>query len=1038
MTIAILAWNGWETTRACLDSLRPTLGVKDQVVVVDNGSTDATPSGLSTYPWIEVVTNKVNRGFAGGCNDAAARAHNDILIFLNNDTVLPSRWIEPLVATFDDPQVGAAGPRSNFVSGPQVVPEARYSKPSEMRRFARAWSAAHRSMTSPATRLVGFALAVRRTVFEELGGFDEAYGIGGFEDDDLCRRISASGYKLVISHESFVHHEGHKTFDVNGLDWYAEQESNRARFLTSHGADAASQRPVMVSACLITKDEEALIGECLASVDGFADEIVVYDTGSTDATVVAARAAGATVIEGYWDDDFSRARNEALSYCSGEWILWLDADETLQADDVTRLRSLLLATRSDIDAWSVRIDNVTGAGTGSGFSHHAARLFRRDRCEWTGRLHEQIAHRVTHESIVQAELSDGAWIRHTGYMDQRLASRNKAERNIRLARAEAQDSDVWDRGYTLTSLGRSLVLAGSTEEGLRYLQEAIDVTTNQTTKRLALQSAIGALAGLGRTGEAFAMCDRLRLEGADPSTVAALEAPLCLATGNAQRALELLDSVVTGVSDQDGFSQAAGSIAAYRSQALSALGRPGEAADALLRVLGTEGVLDTHLGSVLELLDAAGRDPVDLAVALPASKLKLFLAQVLQLKADAADRALEACFQHCVDETLVLAAAAKLSERLDTARALVWSTRLRHSGFASSCPLISRALSDAPAVLRALSASVAWAAFKDPTAKEAFAASTATATGVEYRRILSDAGAIAPDLLTGVPGVHERISKLPAPVFSRRREDSPSAARRARPSASIVIPCFNKAELTSACLQSITETTGSSAVEVILVDNGSSDATALIEGGTDCFTVIRNQVNQGFAKACNQGFAAARSDTIVFLNNDTVALPGWLDAMLAVLEQEPSAGAVGARLLFPNGTIQHAGVTIGVETGPTGPVLHGYHLYYSQPADFPNASVPRSVDAVTAAAMAVRRTALEEVGGFCEEYWNGNEDVDLCLALRQAGWDVVYEPAACLIHLESQSGPERFSRFQHNVDTLTARWLGERSQLGARLLAAQR
>jgi len=1035
VTVAILAWNGWGTTRACLDSLRPTIGVKDQVVVVDNGSTDATPSGLSTYPWIDVVTNKVNRGFAGGCNDAAARARNDIIIFLNNDTLLPPRWIEPLVAAFDDPQVGAAGPRSNFVSGPQVVPEARYSKPAEMRRFARSWSAAHRSMTSPTSRLVGFALAVRRSVFEDLGGFDEGYGIGGFEDDDLCRRITSSGFKLVISHESFVHHEGHKTFDVNGLNWYAEQESNRERFLAAHGADAASHRPVMVSACLITKDEEELIGQCLASLDGFADEIVVYDTGSTDATVVLARAAGASVVEGYWDDDFSRARNEALGHCSGEWVIWLDADETLEADDVTRLRSLLVATRSDIDAWSVRIDNVTGAGTGSGFSHHAARLFRRDRCEWTGRLHEQIAHRVTHDSIVQAELSDGAWIRHTGYMDQRLASRNKAERNIRLARAEAEDSDVWDRGYTLTSLGRSLVLAGNTEEGLRYLQEALDVSDNQITKRLALHSAIGAAAGLGRTDEALAMCDRLRREGGDRSTVAALEAPLHLASGDAQRALDLLESVVTGVSDQDGFSQAAGSIAAYRSQALSALGRPGEAADALLDVLGTEGVLDTHLGSVLELLEAAGRDPAELAAALPSSKLKLFMAQVLQLKADVADRALEACYEHPVDETLVLAAAAKLSERLDTSRALVWSTRLRRSGFASSCPLISRALSDAPPVLRALSASVAWAAFNDPLAKEAFAASIATASSFEYQRIVVDAAVICPDLLTGLPSIDDKPSKRTAASSYGLSQEGPSGLKSSRPSASIVIPCFNKAELTSACLQSITETTSSSAVEVILVDNGSSDATALIEGSTDYFTVIRNEVNQGFAKACNQGLATARSETIVFLNNDTIALPGWLEAMLAILEQAPTVGAVGARLLFPNGTIQHAGVTIKVEIGTRGPELRGDHLYYGAVADLPNASVPRSVDAVTAAAMAVRRTALEEVGGFCEEYWNGNEDVDLCLALRQAGWDVVYEPEARLIHFESQSGPERYSRFQHNVDTLTARWLDEQSQLGDRLLA---
>ncbi len=96
-----------------------------------------------------------------------------------------------------------------------------------MRRFARAWAQEHRAQTSETERLVGFCLAVRRDLFEEVGGFDTDYGIGGYEDDDLCRRILASGHRLLIAHESFVHHDGHQTFDANGLDWFAEQETNR-------------------------------------------------------------------------------------------------------------------------------------------------------------------------------------------------------------------------------------------------------------------------------------------------------------------------------------------------------------------------------------------------------------------------------------------------------------------------------------------------------------------------------------------------------------------------------------------------------------------------------------------------------------------------------------------------------------------------------------------------------------------------------------------------------------------------------------------
>ena len=87
-TIVIPVWNQWELTRACLESLRPTLGTRDRVVVVDNGSQDQTPAGLRAYKWVEVITNETNRGFAVASNQGAARAEGEIVVFLNNDTVL--------------------------------------------------------------------------------------------------------------------------------------------------------------------------------------------------------------------------------------------------------------------------------------------------------------------------------------------------------------------------------------------------------------------------------------------------------------------------------------------------------------------------------------------------------------------------------------------------------------------------------------------------------------------------------------------------------------------------------------------------------------------------------------------------------------------------------------------------------------------------------------------------------------------------------------------------------------------------------------
>src|SRR6059058_6081153 len=85
-SIVIPVWNQWDVTRACLDSLRPTLGPRDEVIIVDNGSEDETPARLAAYPWARVITNAENRGFAIACNQGAAAAQRDVVVLLNNDT----------------------------------------------------------------------------------------------------------------------------------------------------------------------------------------------------------------------------------------------------------------------------------------------------------------------------------------------------------------------------------------------------------------------------------------------------------------------------------------------------------------------------------------------------------------------------------------------------------------------------------------------------------------------------------------------------------------------------------------------------------------------------------------------------------------------------------------------------------------------------------------------------------------------------------------------------------------------------------------
>ncbi|MDA8280855.1 MAG: glycosyltransferase [Actinomycetota bacterium] len=508
----------------------------------------------------------------------------------------------------------------------------------------------------------------------------------------------------------------------------------------------ANRRNPLVSACLIVKDELSNLPTCLASLREFVDEIVVYDTGSTDGTQDLARDLGAVVLDGYWDDNFARARNAALGRCRGEWIAWLDADETLVCDDPRALRRLLLDTKPEIDAWSVPIENLTGAGIGAGFIHYAARIFRRTRCEWTGQLHEQITRRTTHGGIHQAVLEAGR-IRHTGYLDQVMRTRKKSDRNLRVATQEAAESEGWQRGFALTSLGRSYLTAQRIEEAIAPSLEALELTDSRVTRHLAMRTITESLTLLGRLDEAKQWVDRLRDDSATPVMANFLEVPIALGSGNPDRALELLDAFGDHTADDDGFAYTATMLAPMRAQALAASGRPGEAADTILAILAEEGVIDTHLGTVVDYLRQAGRPLTALAAAIPDTRQPVFLAQILQLQDGPADAALEACFETRPGSAPVLATASILARRLPIERALVWSARLRAAGHDSACPLrFMAADTNAPLVYRGRAAATAVAAFGDKWAEGSFAVILASASEPDRTQIGDEAAALCPPL----------------------------------------------------------------------------------------------------------------------------------------------------------------------------------------------------------------------------------------------------------------------------------------------------
>src|SRR5439155_3090302 len=205
--------------------------------------------------------------------------------------------------------------------------------------------------------------------------------------------------------------------------------------------------------------------------------------------------------------------------------------------------------------------------------------------------------------------------------------------------------------------------------------------------------------------------------------------------------------------------------------------------------------------------------------------------------------------------------------------------------------------------------------------------------------------------------------------------------------------------------------------EIVVVDNASDDGSLDIATATlDHVHVIHNDRNTGFAVAANQGIRAATGDVVVLVNPDAVAAPGAVAALAAAIAAHPRAGVVGGFVRNPDGTVQptkRAFPSLGQAAlhglvGVVWPNNPGTRAYTLADASFEE---PRRVDWVAATAVAVRREAFEQVGGFDERFFFFVEDVDLCRRLADAGWEVWFEPRAEFTHIWGGSWTQKPLRF---------------------------
>lgn len=257
------------------------------------------------------------------------------------------------------------------------------------------------------------------------------------------------------------------------------------------------------------------------------------------------------------------------------------------------------------------------------------------------------------------------------------------------------------------------------------------------------------------------------------------------------------------------------------------------------------------------------------------------------------------------------------------------------------------------------------------------------------------------------------------------------------PTTSIIVPAFNGWKHTAACLAALRETLPEAfRGEILVVDDASSDETAerlaQLRDQDARIRVLRNETNKGFIETCHVGVAEATGEFLIFLNNDTIPLPGWFPPLLRTFERFLAAGVVGGKLLFPDGRLQEAGGVIFRDASAA-------HFGRGEvnPSE-PLFNYVREVDYCSGALLATRRSLFNELGGFGLDFRPGYyEDVDYCFRVRERGYHVYYQPESAVVHVEGATSGTDFSQGMKqyqviNQGRFAERWRGILNQQGDR------
>ena len=238
-SIILVTYNQINYTLECIKSIQNTLVHDYEIIVIDNASSDNTIKELKNYVNIVLIQNTQNLGFPKAVNQGIIEAQGDYVILANNDIVFTEGWLERMLEIAEaHPEVGIVGPISNSVSGRQFDKNAKYESIEDMHKYAAKVRKENKGQFFQFPRVAFLCTLIKKEVIDKIGGLDERFSPGNFEDDDFCLRAQMAGYKTVIATDVFIHHYGSVSFKANGESEYAKRiEINKQKFVDKWSAD---------------------------------------------------------------------------------------------------------------------------------------------------------------------------------------------------------------------------------------------------------------------------------------------------------------------------------------------------------------------------------------------------------------------------------------------------------------------------------------------------------------------------------------------------------------------------------------------------------------------------------------------------------------------------------------------------------------------------------------------------------------------------------------------------------------------------------